>query len=108
MNNSMMHYGIKGMRWGVRRTDAQLGHRPKRKRASDMSNEELNREINRLQKERLYKDLTASPYAKAGRKIVQGILIAAAMETSKNFVSGHMKNGLNAAEEALKALTNHA
>ena len=27
-NNELHHHGIKGMRWGVRRTPAQLGHRP--------------------------------------------------------------------------------
>lgn len=27
MNEYLMHYGIKGMKWGVRRTPAQLGHR---------------------------------------------------------------------------------
>lgn len=25
-NNELYHHGIKGMKWGVRRTDAQLGH----------------------------------------------------------------------------------
>lgn len=25
-NNDLYHHGIKGMKWGVRRTDAQLGH----------------------------------------------------------------------------------
>ena len=28
--NELYHYGIKGMRWGVRRTDVQLGHIPKK------------------------------------------------------------------------------
>lgn len=27
-NNELYHHGIKGMKWGVRRTPAQLGHRP--------------------------------------------------------------------------------
>lgn len=25
-NEYLMHYGVKGMKWGVRRTDEQLGH----------------------------------------------------------------------------------
>jgi hypothetical protein len=25
----LMHYGVKGMKWGVRRTPEELGHKPK-------------------------------------------------------------------------------
>ena len=31
-NNTLSHHGVKGMRWGVRRTPAQLGHKPSSKR----------------------------------------------------------------------------
>lgn len=31
MNDYLMHYGVKGMKWGVRRTPEQLGHRKKKK-----------------------------------------------------------------------------
>lgn len=35
MNNYLEHYGVKGMRWGVRRTPEQLGHRTKTNREVD-------------------------------------------------------------------------
>ena len=30
MDNEMIHYGVLGMKWGVRRTPAQLGHLTKK------------------------------------------------------------------------------
>lgn len=72
------HHGIKGMKWGVRRTPEQLGHRPsarsslqsvyespkgprKRqaytKRGYQLTDKELDRRINRLAKEKRYQDL---------------------------------------------------
>ena len=37
--NQLTHHGIKGMRWGVRRTPAQLGHKtlPKKKKTQSLS-----------------------------------------------------------------------
>lgn len=38
MDEELYHYGIKGMKWGIRRTDAQLGHKIKTndQKASDI------------------------------------------------------------------------
>lgn len=82
----LMHYGVKGMKWGVRRTPEQLGrkrqraekrksriskirnytgsHRSdalKRSRKKDinkMSDKDLQKDINRLRLEREYRSLT--------------------------------------------------
>lgn len=70
------HYGIKGMKWGVRRTPEQLGRRTfkkrkqsdeyrrsreiKKKRVFEMTNQELRDLNNRLQLEKSYKDLKKS------------------------------------------------
>lgn len=60
-NKDITHYGVKGMHWGIRkdRTD------PKQ-----MSNEELQKAVNRMRLEKQYKELTTNPAVHAGRKKV--------------------------------------
>lgn len=67
MNRSLYHHGIKGMKWGIRRTPEQLGHVKgkaivKRKRADDpkeMSIDELREKNARLSEEERYRDFIA-------------------------------------------------
>lgn len=82
--NFLEHYGIKGMRWGVRRTDAQLerasgessnntdttpagGKAPDSKTATkgrnpnDLTDKELQQVVNRINMEQQYARLTYSP-----------------------------------------------
>lgn len=85
--NEFMHYGVLGMRWGVRRSDAQLakgrGSSNKKKtdgvhddykkahdkqRVKSMSDTELRARNNRLQMEKQYKELTRK--TGKGKKIV--------------------------------------
>lgn len=116
-NRELYHYGIKGMRWGIRRklnkggTSSKSG---KKKRDDDidahedyksahaksnvksMSNAELRARINRLQMERQLKDLSKNERS-AGSKFVTDVLANAAKETAKNYVAQYMKKGIDAA-----------
>lgn len=83
MYNELYHHGIKGMRWGVRRTPAQLGHRKgdssvTKKVKNDynsMSNKEFKSKY-QVSKKRYAKRVEKygdpymnSPLAKAGKKL---------------------------------------
>lgn len=96
------HHGIKGMKWGVRRTPEQLGHRKKRslkdavesikkkadaaaaakqaskpKSVKDMSDEELRKVLNRLDMEKRYNQYLSEANQKKqsrAKKIVGDIL----------------------------------
>ena len=85
MDEVLFHHGIKGMKWGVRRTPEQLGHRTKNssslkyvfkkktkpekssqekqasskpaKKLSELSDDELREKISRLELERKYRQL---------------------------------------------------
>lgn len=85
MDEMLQHYGVKGMKWGVRRTPEQLGHRTRKapsnegragtsikkkgaaavkKKSSPMSDDELQKRINRLNLEERYADLVSRQKAR--------------------------------------------
>lgn len=39
-NDELKHYGVKGMKWGIRRTPAQLGHTTKSKKKREAADED--------------------------------------------------------------------
>ena len=99
MNNELYHYGILGMKWGVRRyqnkdgTLTNLGKKRKqedihedyarahsKKSIKSMSDAELRNRNNRLQMERQYQTLTNK--AKKGKKVVTALIATAGTITA--------------------------
>lgn len=114
--NELAHYGILGMKWGIRRTEAQLararGKKTPDEDASDdykkahskksvksMSDKELRDRLNRLNMEQQYKKLT-TPEKSAGQKVVEQVVGGAAKQIAVSYVSKYMSK---AAEAGIKA-----
>lgn len=97
MLNEIYHYGILGMKWGVRRFQNEDGtlttlgkdrykssradvgpvNTPRKKKVSEMSDKELQDVVNRLRNEQTYAQLTApkkNPILQAGMKAAIGII----------------------------------
>lgn len=94
-NNELMHYGILGMKWGIRRSEAQLARARgskktevhedykrvhNKKSVKSMGDQELRNRINRLQMENQYKDL--SSVKSKGEKAVKTFITTAGTITS--------------------------
>ena len=77
--NELRHYGVLGMKWGKRRSEAELARARKSKGKSDvadMSDDELRRKVNRLQLEQQYSKLTGTDVSK-GKQYVKKVIGAA-------------------------------
>lgn len=97
------HYGVKGMKWGVRkrRNEGDRARafgggktRFKDRRVQDLDEEEINRRIKRMELEKRYSDLNKSS-AKAGKDYAHSLLsksgnaaAGAAVGTGVSFLVG--------------------
>ena len=109
------------MRWGVRRTRAQLGYsssprktkkqtqkvssKQERKEAmKKMSDAELRNRINRIQMEKQYMQLT-EPQLSPGKKFVKDVITNAAKQTATNYVAKFMQTGIKYMDDQIKGNT---
>lgn len=108
-NNELMHYGVLGMKWGVRKSRSSSGKRSglfkkkakastqtqtsKKKSVKDMSDDELRKAINRLEMEKRYKDLSPKQVSK-GKQFVNDFMsksiVPAVNEASKNLARDYL------------------
>ena len=102
--SSLYHFGILGMKWGVRRQrgsdgrviegsrgsdDHQKARDLKKKGARNLSNVELKSYVERMNLEKQYSNLNKKEVG-AGRKFVNDILVTAGRTTLTNFVTKQM------------------
>ena len=103
--SELMHYGVLGMKWGVRRTPEQLGHKPKTKkkmtadervkqqRRKDvqqrrtMSDQELKKKIERIKMEQQLVELTEKDLH-PGRAFAKQVLNSSGSSVAKTVVTG--------------------
>lgn len=119
-NGELRHHGVKGQRWGIRRyqnkdgsltpagrkrADKDLkkkkGYRNKEDPVKSMSDEELNKKVNRLQKENQYRQLTKTQ-ADKNREMVSKMLSSAISQVGTQLLVNMMKTGVEKGSSAMK------
>lgn len=97
-NNQLKHYGVLGMKWGVRRKSKQsveTSSSSKSRSVRDLSDAELRQIINRHQMEKQYAQITAKEKS-AGAKFVSDVLTNAAKQTATSYTAKYMSKGMDA------------
>ena len=127
MDNELYHHGVKGMKWGVRKTPVRSSNGATRKRKSntlslfkkkkttrkvssansspaqtksikDMSDDELQKNIERVQLEQQYQELDPKSVSRGKRiakRVMDDVIVPAAVDIGKQAVKSIMANGVN-------------
>lgn len=103
LEDALSHFGVLGMHWGRRKArvstdsaDSQAAKSLKKKRLSEMSNEELKKLNTRMQLEKQYKDLKSSDTSRGQR-----FLAAAVGAIGKQLINSAVSKGSSEAVNLL-------
>ena len=116
--NYLQHYGVLGMKWGRRRSEAQLARDRgksrrtksedhlrakslKKKRLSQLSNSELKELNNRMQLEQQYKSLKKQNVS-AGKKFVKDVAYESGKQIAAEYTKKYAKKGIAFLGDAMK------
>lgn len=107
VQNFLAHYGIMGMKWGIRRRRGKDGliipgtrESSSRSSAKTLSTEELRERVQRLNLEKQYRDLTKTQQSQAS-KFIKDVLVGSA----KNVATQQTTKGMTLlVEKALKEI----
>ena len=127
MDNELYHHGVKGMKWGVRKTPVRSSSGNTRKQKSntmslfkkkkttrnasvakssqaqtksvkDMSDDELQRKIDRARLEQKYLELnpeTVSRGRRIAKSVINNVIVPSAEDLGKQVVKSFMAKGIN-------------
>lgn len=105
-DNSFGHWGVKGMRWGVRK-DRSASSAPARPKASELSDADLQKAVSRMNLEIQYSSLSSRLDAKEptavdrGRKYVTDLVsseVNRAVRLGVRATAGHVMNQILATQ----------
>lgn len=105
-NNYLSHYGVLGMKWGIRKSRRSSGKKRSRRKEdlSDLSYQQLLDRVNRLNLEKRYYELS-KPEKSAGKKFVEDVLQSSGKEVAKKYVTKGMDKSVEALLKKAKAAT---
>lgn len=111
MTRTIAHFGVRGMKWGVRKATTRGSTPPSKRKPKEepaaekrqsldmhsMSDTELRNAINRIKLQREYAQLTAPPPKEKsrGRQVVENIIYGSAEAAGKKVLTGALTNALN-------------